>query len=235
MVAIHKSKQLQIETLQAGFMMRNGIDPVNPLFATDQAWSMLHRAGMEWIYELNRDLKGRGRSNLEGTLDTARRLHADKPIRTCERLLEIRGRGAVPSNPDVIVERSFGTSYLPRVFGAYINAGMILGYLEYADSTKGWTDEADWNDFKENQPIGIDPSSKLQLHTRGTVAKDLEFVDLVRSTRSTDFAENGPLMIRTSSTTRSAPMRRCLKAWRNGGISSSRLGLLGSDDESNIG
>jgi hypothetical protein len=157
--------------------MRSGINLENPQFATEKARAIFSRADLLWLYEFNRDLKFRRRSDYEEIVEYGRKYAGDLPIVTCERILSINGRGAVPSNPDVILERSFGTSYLPRVFGAMLSAGIVASYLAYPDSTEGWTTETDWADFRENQPIGVSPASSLKLHTRGTTAKDVEFVD----------------------------------------------------------
>lgn len=166
-----------VESLQAAVLMRHGLNLENPHFATEAARTVFERNGLEWLYQFNRDLEAGGRSERERIIDVGRQFSHDHAMRTCERILSLRGRGPVPTQQDAIIERSFGTSYLPRVFGAVISVGLVAGYMAYEDSTRGWVSEADWNDFRDNQPIGIDAASSLKLHTRGTTAKDVEFSD----------------------------------------------------------
>lgn len=173
----HVSRGPSVESLQAAVLMRNSVNLENPHFATEQARTVFERNGLEWLYQFNRDIQDGGRSERERIIDVGRQFSHDHSMRTCERLLSIRGRGPVPTQQDLIIERSFGTSYLPRVFGAVISVGVVAGYMAYEDSTRGWVSEADWNDFRDNQPIGIKAASALKLHTRGTTAKDVEFSD----------------------------------------------------------
>ncbi len=173
----HVASGPSVESLQAAVLMRHGYNLENPHFATEQAQTVFERSSLGWLFQFNRDIQGGGNSERERILEVGRRYRNDNALRTCERILSIRGKGSVPTHPDLIIERSFGTSYLPRVFGAIISVGMIQGFMSYQDSTLGWTSEADWNDFRDNQPIGIDSNSSLKLHVRGTTAKDVEFSD----------------------------------------------------------
>jgi hypothetical protein len=166
-----------VDALQAAVLLRAGVQLDNPAFATEQGRTMLERAGVAWLPRFNSELESNGNSDLESIVETGRRFQRDPASRTCERILEINSRRAVPSDTEEIVQRAFSNPFMPRVFGALVSAGVVAGYMEYADSTEGWTSETEWADFRQNQPIGIDANQGLRLHTRNTTAKDVDFAD----------------------------------------------------------
>ena len=165
-----------VEGLQAGLLMRSGINLQNPVFATEQARVVLERANVGWLHRFNAEIADNGNGETERVVDLGRRFVADSAPRTCERILELSGTQDSEDYEET-VHRAFSTPFLPRVFGAIVSAGMIQGYLEYADSTVGWVAEADWNDFRINQPIGIDGTQGLRKHTPNTRAKSVDFSD----------------------------------------------------------
>jgi hypothetical protein len=173
----HVRRQGTIEALQAGLLHRSGINLQNPAFATEAGRVILQRNHCGWLYEMNRGIEDRGNSDAERFAEDGRRYATDSAARTCERMLDMTTRNGSPGDLEEIVQRSFSSPVMPRVFGAIISVGMVEGYATYADSTIGWTSEADWADFRQNQPIGLDPTQGLRLHTRGTQAKDVDFAD----------------------------------------------------------
>jgi hypothetical protein len=174
----HVANGPTVEALQAAVLMRSGVNLQNEAFATERALTVFERNDLRWLYDFNRDMAADGKSEKEKFIDVGRKFKGDHPMRTCERVLAIRGKGSVPSDPSVILERAFGAnSYMPRVFGAIISVGLVDGYMAFEDSTVGWTSEADWADFRDNQPIGLDVNSSLKLLNRGTTAREVEFSD----------------------------------------------------------
>jgi hypothetical protein len=175
--AVHSARGATVEALQAGLLARSGVNVQNPIFATDVGATILRRNNLGWLVDLNRDIADGGNSEREQIVDIGRRFASDSAARTCERLLEITSKRGVPHDVEEIVQRSFSNPYLPRVFGAIISVGLVSGFASYTDSTIGWVDEADWRDFRDNQPIGLDGSQGLRKHTRGSQAKDIDFND----------------------------------------------------------
>lgn len=177
--AAHIVGDATVEALQAAVLMRSGISLEHKAFASDAAQIAFSRngVGLEWLHRMNSELSDKGKSDAEKIIDIGRKFRNDSPARTCERILSLSSRRAVPHDVEEIVERSFSSAYMPRVFGALVHTGIILGYAEYQDSTIGWVSTADWADFRMNQPIGIDGTRGLRKHTRGTAAKDVDFTD----------------------------------------------------------
>lgn len=174
--AVHNRRGATVEALQAAVLMRAGISLQNPVFGTDAARTVLERSGCGWLYRFNAEIGNDGNSDLEQFVDVGRRFSADSAARTCERILDLEGKND-GGDVEEMVQRSFSSPYLPRVFGAIVSVGLIQGYAEFPDSTVGWTAEADWPDFRPNQPIGLDATQGLRRHTRGTQAKDVDFGD----------------------------------------------------------
>lgn len=164
------------ESLQAGLLMRAGINLQNPIFATEQARTVLERQNVGWLYRMNADIEDQGNSELEQIVDLGRRFANDSAPRTCERLLQVAHLDEGDDHEET-VHRAFSTPFLPRVFGSIVSVGLVQGYLEYQDSTVGWVAEADWSDFRQNQPIGIDATQGLRKHTASTRAKSVDFAD----------------------------------------------------------
>ena len=175
--AVHSQRSASVEALQAAVLMRAGVRLDNPVFASETARVVLERSEIGWLYRFNRDIADRGNTDAEQIVDVGRRYASDSSARTCERLLEMTTREGAPNDVEEIVQRSFSSPYLPRVFGSIVSVGLVAGYMEYPDSTSGWTSEADWADFRNNQPIGLDATQGLRRHTRGTEAKDVDFAD----------------------------------------------------------
>lgn len=172
----HIARGASIESLQAAVIMRSGISLQSKAFATDAAQILFERMNMSWLYEFNRDIADNGKSDAERFVEVGRRFRTDSAVRTCERILALRGK-SIPDDVEMLVQRSFSISYMPRVFGALVAAGMIQGYAEFKDSTIGWVAETEWKDFRDNQPIGIDAGQGLRKHQRGTKAKEVGFTD----------------------------------------------------------
>lgn len=175
--AVHSQRSATVEALQAAVLMRAGVRLDNPVFASESARVVLERSEIGWLYRFNRDIADQGNTDAEQIVDVGRRYASDSSARTCERLLEMTTREGAPNDVEEIVQRSFSSPYLPRVFGSIVSVGLVQGYMEFPDSTIGWTSEADWADFRSNQPIGIDATQGLRRHTRGTEAKDVDFAD----------------------------------------------------------
>lgn len=166
-----------LEGLQAAVLLRAGHNLENPAFATEAGRMLLERNHLGWLYRMNANIEANGNSDLEKNVDVGRRYQTDSAARTCERILDINSKNGATGDVEEIVQRAFSNPFLPRVFGSIISVGLLVGYTEYADSTLGWTSEADWQDFRLNQPIGIDATGSLRRHTRSTEAKDVDIAD----------------------------------------------------------
>ncbi len=174
--AVHQRRGATVESLQAAVLLRAGVNLQNPVFGTEAARVVLERSGCGWLHAFNSEIGSDGNSQLEQHIEIGRRFQADSAARTCERILGLANESD-SGDVEEMVQRSFSTPYLPRVFGAIVSVGLIQGYAEFPDSTLGWTGEADWPDFRINQPIGLESTQGLRRHTRGTEAKDVDFAD----------------------------------------------------------
>ena len=161
----HVAGGVTVEALQAAVLMRSGMNIENKLFATDSAQIMFERAGMGWIHDFNRDLIANKKSDLERHIQVGRKFRTDHPARTCERMLSINDK-YVPSDQDMMIERSFNNSYMPKVFGVLVVTGVLKAYGEFNDSTMGWVAEKEWKDFRLNNPIGIDQIGRASCRER---------------------------------------------------------------------
>jgi hypothetical protein len=168
----HVSRGANVQALGAALMMANGIDIENDTFADPRAQMFLERSGFGWVGRMAAEVGNSARH--DETLEQGRRLMRSSPVRICERMLDLTDKRKSSEDDEQMVSRAFSNPYMPRVFGSIITVGFIQGFLEYPDATEMMADEADWPDFRMNQPIGLNGTQGLRLHTRRTEAKDID-------------------------------------------------------------
>lgn len=149
--------------LQAGFMIRCSINPVNAN-ATERV-----RAEQEQFAEQGDRYRGFSMARL------------------AEESLRISGRN-VPHDRNEMVRAAVSTPTFSNIFTTSVNARLIMGWQETPDSTVGWTREEDVADFKTQDLIGLGKSSNLQKLSRGSKAAHATISDNVESYKIARYA-----------------------------------------------
>jgi hypothetical protein len=175
----HVSRGASVQALGAALMMANGIDIESDTFTDPRAQMFLERSGFGWVGRMAAEVGNSARH--DDTLEQGRRLMRSSPVRICERMMELTDRRRSSEDDEQMVSRAFSNPYMPRVFGSIITVGFIQGFIEYPDATDMMADEADWPDFRMNQPIGLNGTQGLRLHTRRTEAKDIDISEFGES------------------------------------------------------
>ena len=174
---IHSSDGPNVETLQAAFMLRQGVRLDDQRFRSDAARVVLQRGRAEWVAQAASEME-RGQLSAEraAIMDRAHRYRSMSLVDFCRAALQAEGR-PVPSDRETMIERAFSVSSLGRIFGAVVYAEIVGEFQSYPDSTRTWCSETDWPDFRTNQPLGVEPGLGLRRHTRGSTAQHIEFMD----------------------------------------------------------
>jgi hypothetical protein len=176
---VHARRGATIEALQGALLLRQGITLDNQRFRGEGGQAML-QGSAPWLTRAARSLDANETipGDVASAMEDAHRYRNRSLVDICRLMLRASGR-SVPSDNETVVERAFTSSDLRVTFGPVIIAQILAGYAEYPDSTTGWVQEAEWNDFRENNVIQIDAASKLKKHTRNKEAPPVELVESV--------------------------------------------------------
>jgi hypothetical protein len=176
---VHARRGATIESLQGALVLRQGIALDSQRFRGEGGQAML-RGQSPWLTRAARSLDANETipGEVAATMEDAHRYRNRSLVDICRLMLRASGRN-VPSDNETVVERAFTSSDLRTVFGPVIIAQILAGYEEYPDSTRGWVQEAEWNDFRENNVIQIDAANKLKKHTRNKEAPPVELIEAV--------------------------------------------------------
>lgn len=182
---VHSRRGASIEALQGALLLRAGLPLDSEIFRGERAQAMLGRT-CSWVTRAGRALDTNSAipAEVDATMNEAHRYRNASLVDICRAVITASGRRA-PIDPEQVVERAFSSSDLKTAFGPVIIAQILSGYEEYPDSTTGWVQEAEWNDFRENNVIQIDPASSLTPHVRGKEAPDIELVESAEKYRLT--------------------------------------------------
>lgn len=174
----HVKRGTTVEGLQAGLLQRFNVNFEDSFMRAPAAVAVMKRAGAEWLPSAAQSLKRSGKMSEQAdrALEEGNKYSNMSLYDVCRMCLKADGK-TIPTDSDEMIQRSFSSASLGRVLGTVVSAMMVQGYLDFEDSTRGWVSEADWSDFRDNQPVGLEPGSGLQLHVRGKTAPHVEVSD----------------------------------------------------------
>lgn len=175
--AIHTRRNVGLAALQGGLMLRYGIDLDSPRLQSRQGQAMLSRDA-KWLVRANKALKAKEtlRDEDARALDEAHRYQHCSMQDVCRQFLKATGQ-RVSSNPEEVRRAAFSSLDLPKAFGPVVLYQILQGYMSIADTTQGWVKRRDWSDFRMNDMLGVDPSSRLKPHTRNTQAPQISLAE----------------------------------------------------------
>ena len=149
------------------------------------AAGLIYRAGLEIPKVLNTDAE---RQRHERQMEAGQDFTAHSMIDICREALIIEGRD-VPHNRADLVYRATSTAALTNIFSAVVNAGLVHSYTEAGDTTTGWTQERDIQDFKSNERTRLGKASNLEKLARGDSASDASISDNSESYKIARYAK----------------------------------------------
>ena len=171
---IHIKRGPTWEALQGALIQRQGLSLDDDLFASKGAKAMIAREA-KWLIVGAGALKRKEAmpENVERAFDQSDK-YADRSIFDILKLA-LRAKGMrVPSSREEVIRQSFSMSDLPRLFGPVVNGKILEGYQEAPDTTIGWVAREDWQDFRTNELIGVDPVSAMRKLTPRVEAAHIE-------------------------------------------------------------
>lgn len=176
-----RTRDQSTQALQAGMLLRLGVDLQNPVFATNEAGAMLRRDHSRgaWLHQANQQIARGGQLNpeFERSMDAAHQYRDFSLVDFCRAALQSSG-GTVPGDRADMIKRALSTATLQNVFSTSVNMQLLAGYLGFGDTTRDWTFEADVDNFKTQERGRLEKADGLALLARGkTEANHITFSD----------------------------------------------------------
>jgi hypothetical protein len=94
----------------------------------------------------------------------------------------------VPRSQEHLFRAAFSGSTLTNIFTNSVNAKLVATYQEAPDTTAGWTQETDVNDFKINTDIRLTKGGRLTVHPRGGEADHMRRSDTAEQYQAARFS-----------------------------------------------
>lgn len=154
---------ISIRELQAGLMLREGIDPDSACMRSAVSEVVTRRRGMQADWIAGGIREGEGRDVVEQTFENARHrgLHNGSLMRFCEEICRRNG-GSDTWSEDEVMERAFSSGDFSAVFGAVIHMSMIAGYVETPATYEEFCRVIDVRDFRPNKEAMVNGVGRLK-------------------------------------------------------------------------
>lgn len=174
-----------LEALQAGLLMREGIEPDSDLFKRSDARKLLNRdvARGGWLHDnATGNVSQANKDRFSRAIDHAVGYSSYRMVDFCREALRLTGR-PVPRDQGDMIQRALSTSKLTAIFSPLMTMGMIEGYAGIEDTTLAWTRSTDIVDFKQIERARLTKASGLAKQARGGTANPIEFGDEIEKYR----------------------------------------------------
>lgn len=160
------------QALEGALLLRAGGKLDNKAYQSNQAVAMKLPSWMR---------AGINDSNRNQIMDSAHRYSSYSAVDICREALRIAGK-QVPHNRDEMIQAAFSGGSLTNIFTSSVNAVLLSSYMAAPDTTLGWTEEEEVNDFKTNEkPRMTLMGGGLTKHPRGGEAQHSERSDTAES------------------------------------------------------
>lgn len=165
-----------------GIIVRNGEASAQVLAA-----GLMHRCGFgDRIIDAK--ATGETRRQQEALAEMGSRFRNLPSLELARRAIQLDGR-TVPHDPIDIVRTALSGGTLGSIFTDSVNASLMMGYEQAPDTTAGWVQEKDVNDFKVNTAIGFQTTSGMAPLGAGGKARHLKMDDNAETFRVVRYAE----------------------------------------------
>lgn len=165
-----RTREQSVQALQAGMLLRLGVDLQQPVFASNEAGAMLRREHSRggWLHQANQQIARGSQLNpeFERAMDAGHQYRDHTLLDFCRSSLQLSG-ATVPADRTDMIHRALSTATLQNVFSTSVNMQLLSAYLGFGDTTRDWTFEADVNDFKTQDRGRLEKADGLAKLQRG--------------------------------------------------------------------
>ena len=162
-----RSHNLTIEAMQAGLMMRTGVDVESRHFRGVAAIE----AGLPSFLRADVNSDGFGKA-----MDAARDFRTASLVEIAAAAVEME-TGRVIRGKSTIIEAAFSSTALASIFGVTIGARVLQTFQEVGDSTMGWTRRSTVPDFEPHVRAGLESMQSLSHQPPGKAAEHAKVSD----------------------------------------------------------
>lgn len=153
--------------IEGGLLLRTGVALDNEAYQSPAAVNRLP----EWMRRnINDDVRQRN-------MELAHRYSDMSLVDICRAALQLEGVSSIPHGREELIQRAVSSSALSAIFTTNVNAQLLMGYTDQADSTNGWVRESDVPDFRSNERATMGKMGALKKHARGGTAEDMDTSD----------------------------------------------------------
>jgi phage head maturation protease len=162
--AAHIRGGITLRALQAGLMLREGIDPDCVAIRSQQAEMVTGRREFNCGWMAGAARTGQARDEVESAFDEARRLRLSSGslMRFCEAIVELNSGNRSSWNDDETLERAFSSADFSAVFGAVIHMSVVAGYTETPATYQEFCRVVDVTDFRKNSETMVNGMGRLK-------------------------------------------------------------------------
>lgn len=182
-VGIHsrsQSTEINLAALQVGFAMRCGVEPDAPVLSLPGARAMLSRSdcNASWMAEAGYALRsGNAADDASRAIDIAsrriRRMSIPDIAAHCLRMAGME----VPEDREDMIRRAYTTNQFSAVFTTNFSVRLLMGYMEFADTTSGWVMEEDLPDFTSHDLVQSDPMGMVRKKVKNVPGQQVDASD----------------------------------------------------------
>lgn len=160
------------QALEGALLLRAGGRLDNKAFQSNQAVAMKLPGWMR---------AGINDANRNQIMEASHRYSSYSAVDICREALRIAGK-QVPHDREEMIQAAFSGGALTSIFTTSVNAVLLASYMAAEDTTIGWTEEEEVNDFKTNDKLRMTlMGGGLTKHPRGGEAQHAERADTAES------------------------------------------------------
>jgi hypothetical protein len=145
-----------LQAMQGAMLLRAGVNLDDKLFAASGAYNLIPA----W---LRRDINDDTRQKF---MEASHNYSDMSMVDLCREAVRLDG-GQPYANRRQTIQAAFSGGTLANIWTTNVNARVLQGFEEEADSTASWTRQTDVADFKTNERLRLTKGSNLTKHARG--------------------------------------------------------------------
>ena len=174
-----RNRDCNVQSLQGAMLLRAGVRLDNPIFNGQSAIAINVPA---WLRA------GINDTNRNQHMEAAHRYSDMSLVDLARESCRLDGRDA-PHNRTELIQAAFSGGSLTNIFTSNVNTMVLMGFMEAADSTVGWTRETDVADFKTNERPRMTKSATPKKLPKGGTAEHLSRSDTGESYKIARYAQ----------------------------------------------
>lgn len=162
--AIHANRQVDINALAAGLMLRSGVALDSPIF--ESSFSRKSQIPSVFMRSVNDPER-------QKAMELGHRYEDMSLVDFCRMALQIVGQTPAADRQQMI-RQAVSSSQVASIFTTNVSAQVLASYIDAEDTTLQWTTSADVANFQSNERHTMGKTGPLKRHGRGGEADHMD-------------------------------------------------------------